>query len=242
MTWGTALPTVPPPPIQCWHLFRDSRNTPRLLQSPSPREGNTCLLSDISVHYHLKGALCVPALSCTCCLIIHVILVQLAASRDTAWYTESARRSVPGVWLVGRVNTNQQGGKAMGQRRLNRRSLSVNLSSLNLEGVAYSQTHFERKIQLRLGFRVRLLPLRGVKHHSRWIKPAKQLHFTRHIFFSNSPFLCTLSSPLEKDKRQYVRYWARNELILSKWCSPGSLYVFFSPVLQIERYFLLSNV
>lgn len=94
-------------------------------------------------------------------------------------------------------------------------------------GMTYSQTHFERKIQLRLGFRVRRLPLRGVKHHSRWIKPAKQHRFTWHIFFSNSPLLCTLSRPLEKDKRQYVRYWARNELILSKWCSPGSLYVLF---------------
>lgn len=62
-----------------------------------PREGNTCLLSDSSVRYHLKGALCVPALSCTGCLIIHVILVQLAASRDTLSDTKSACTSVPGM-------------------------------------------------------------------------------------------------------------------------------------------------
>lgn len=89
-----------------------------------------------------------------------------------------------------------EGEKATGQRLLNCRSLSINTPLPTHptttphppgSGMTYSQTHSERKIQLRLWFRVRLLPLRGVKHHSRWIKPAKQRRFTQHIFLFKLP-------------------------------------------------------
>lgn len=235
MRWGTALRTAPPHPVMT--LFsRQQKHSKTPAVSASTWRQHLSLIGHFCSLSSQRRSLCscsfvnwLPHYLCNPCS-------TRSLARHSVWHTESACRSIPGVWLVQRGNANRQEKEEMGQRRLNCRSLSINPRPLlpppnaRGSGMTFSQTHFERKIQLGLGFRVRLLPLRGVKHHSRWIKPAKQRCFTWHIFFSNSPLLCTLSSPLEKDKRQYVRYWARNELILSKWCSPGSLYVFFDPL------------
>lgn len=239
MRWGTALRTAPPHPVMT--LFsRQQKHSKTPAVSASTRRQHLSLIGHFCSLSSQRRSLCscsfvhwLPHYSCNPCS-------TRSLARHSVWHTESACRSIPGVWLVRRGNANRQEEEAMGQRRLNCRSLSINPRPLlpppnpRGSGMTFSPTHFERKIQLGLGFRVRLLPLRGVKHHSRWIKPAKQHCFTWHIFFSNSPLLCTLSSPLEKDKRQYVRYWARNELILSKWCSPGSLYVFFRPSCRLN--------
>lgn len=142
MKWAAALRTEPPHPVSTL-VSRQQKYSQTPAVSP-PREGNTCLLSDISVHYHLKGALCVPALSCTGWLIIHVICVPLAASpQRCVWGDTLSQHAGPlqaSDWVGGWTPANKEE-----KRRDSRTEFSVRQpptpthirTPATLEGVAW---------------------------------------------------------------------------------------------------------
>lgn len=231
--------------LQQWHLFWDSGDTQKTLAvSASTWRQDLSLIGHFCSLSSRRHSRC----SCTGCLIIHVILVQLAASCDTVWHTESARRTLPGVGLVERVKKQRDRDSSTAVLcPLTPPSPPTPPPHLTLLGVAWLTLKHILSGKSSSGCGSGLgyclwEELSITQGGSNLRSSAASLNT---FSFSNSPLLYALSSPLEQDKRHYVRYWARNELNLSKWCSPGSLYVvvfFPSCRLSIISYFQMFSL